>query len=428
MNFDNKLPTWSNEGTEPSTDLKTNGFQGGYKPPAAIFNWFWSKVIKAITELQTKLSAVDDSVPDVVNNITSTSETAALSAYQGRVLAEKDVGKKYDENSGEIFNDYTSNVASGICSHSEGYGTSATGDWSHAEGNTTTASGDKSHAEGVSTTASGFASHAEGSLATASGAQAHAEGTSTEASGHSSHASGYGTIANDYQTALGKYNKSSAGPTSNSDTSGDIFIVGNGSSSSRANAFRITTAGKPYGLAAYGSSGADYAEYFEWLDGNPDNEDRRGYFVTLDGEKIRKANSDDKYILGIISATASVEGDVQSEEWKEMYLKDTFGNKLTETVEVKETTDEQGNVIPAHTETRWILNPDYDSTKQYISRDKRKEWSPVGMLGKLIVIDDGTCKVNGYCKVSDDGTATTSETGYRVLSRIDETHVKVIFK
>lgn len=57
MKFDNKLPEWGNEGTEPSTELKTNGFQGGYKPPAGVFNWFWSKVSKAITEIQAKFNA-----------------------------------------------------------------------------------------------------------------------------------------------------------------------------------------------------------------------------------------------------------------------------------------------------------------------------------------------------------------------------------
>lgn len=60
MDFDNKLPEWKNEGVEPSEELKTNGFVMKLKPPADIFNWFWSKVIKAITELQTKLDKVDN--------------------------------------------------------------------------------------------------------------------------------------------------------------------------------------------------------------------------------------------------------------------------------------------------------------------------------------------------------------------------------
>ena len=60
MNFENKIPEWINEGTEPSADLKTNGFQPKFKPPAGIFNWFWSLIIKAITEIQNNLSKVDN--------------------------------------------------------------------------------------------------------------------------------------------------------------------------------------------------------------------------------------------------------------------------------------------------------------------------------------------------------------------------------
>lgn len=54
MSFENKLPEWKNEGTEPPKELQENGFKSGYKPPAGVFNWFWSKVSKAITELQSK--------------------------------------------------------------------------------------------------------------------------------------------------------------------------------------------------------------------------------------------------------------------------------------------------------------------------------------------------------------------------------------
>lgn len=57
MEFDNKLPEWKNEGAEPSSTRIEKGFELGYKPPAGIFNWFWSKVSKAITELQTKFGA-----------------------------------------------------------------------------------------------------------------------------------------------------------------------------------------------------------------------------------------------------------------------------------------------------------------------------------------------------------------------------------
>lgn len=321
------------------------------------------------------------------------------------------------------------NEAIGQSSHAEGQGTEASGDYSHAEGYQTTASGDESHAEGQKTIASGSYSHAEGYGTEAKESGSHAEGWCCVANGTSSHAGGEYTIANDYQTVHGKFNTESAGPTSYTDTTGDLFIIGKGTDeSARANAFRVTTTGKVYGLQSYSSSGADYSEYFEWLDGNSENEDRRGHFVTLDGKKIKKATNTDEYILGVVSTTPSVEGDSQSEMWQGMYLTDVFGEKLTETVEVEETTDENGRVTPAHTETRWILNPDYDSTKTYENRENRKEWSPVGLIGKLVAIDDGTCQVNGYCKPNKDGIATASDTGYRVMERLDENHIRILLK
>ncbi len=59
MDFENQMPEWKNTGAEPSDELKTNGFQAGYKPPANIFNYFFSLLPKAIKELQTKLSGHD---------------------------------------------------------------------------------------------------------------------------------------------------------------------------------------------------------------------------------------------------------------------------------------------------------------------------------------------------------------------------------
>lgn len=55
MNFQHKFPEWKNKGKEPSETLKTTGFVPKYKPPASFFNWFWSKVMSAITEIQTNI-------------------------------------------------------------------------------------------------------------------------------------------------------------------------------------------------------------------------------------------------------------------------------------------------------------------------------------------------------------------------------------
>ena len=371
----------------------------------------------------------------------------------------------------EIFNDYrdrtygsnsaqtTGNVASGDYSHAEGRKTTASGYYSHVEGDETYASGMASHAEGLRTEATGMGSHAEGFATHATGKYSHAEGSNvyargdyshaegysseakasyshaegydTIASGSYSHAAGYGTIANKYQCVVGRYNTDIAGPTSLTDTTESLFIVGIGTSdSSRSNGFRVRTDGKVYGVGTFGTTGADYAEYFEWLDGNPNNEDRRGHFVTLEGDKIRCATTNDDYILGVVSAEPSVSGDVHSENWHNKYLEDIFGSKIVDVVKVEETIDEDGEIIPAHIERQWVLNPDYNPDEKYISREERPEWAAIGIVGKLVVVDDGTCQVNGYCQPNTDGIATVSQekTNYRVMERLDDTHIRIFIR
>jgi len=74
--------------------------------------------------------------------------------------------------------------------------------------------------------------------------------------------------------------------------------------------FRVTGEGEVYGDGATYNSNADAAEMFEWLDGNPANEDRAGMSVVLVGDKIRLATDDDDpcAIFGIISAMPHVVG------------------------------------------------------------------------------------------------------------------------
>ena len=117
------------------------------------------------------------------------------------------------------------------------------------------------------------------------------------------------------------------------------------------------------------STPADYAEMFEWEDGNPDNEDRRGISVVLVGDKIRAATSSDdtSQIIGVISGNPAVTGDGAYTKWHLKYLLDDYNNYI----------------LDENNERK--LNPDYDPTKTYIPREDRKEWSAVGMLGKLRV-------------------------------------------
>ena len=191
-----------------------------------------------------------------------------------------------------------------------------------------------------------------------------------------------------------------------------VMLVGNGASSSvKSNSYRRNADGTASG-GTYSSNGADYAEYFEWYDGNINNEDRRGLFVTLNGDKIKLASKDDTYILGIISGNPTVIGDSADLYWKDQYKRDIFGIPI----------------YSEESENHLVLNPDYDSNKGYIPRSDRKEWDPVGLTGKLICIDDGTCEVNGYCYPSTNGIGTKSDHGYRVMKRIDDTHIQVLVR
>lgn len=266
-----------------------------------------------------------------------------------------------------------------------------------------------------------------------------AEGISTTASGNSSHAEGYYTTALANQHAQGHYNNTTtaAAGTSSGTGTGTAFVIGNGTSSSAANAFRVTYAGKPYACSSMTTSGADYAEFFEWQDSNLNAEDRRGYFVTLDGDKIKIAAPND-YILGIVSALPAVVGN-GDEDWRGRYILDDFGAFIVEEFEyeveepvevVDEETGETKNEMKTVTKTgtKYKENPDYDPSMPYIQREDRPEWDTIGMMGVLAARDDGTCVVNGYCKVAEGGIATASESGYRVIKRVNENIVKVVFR
>lgn len=239
------------------------------------------------------------------------------------------------------------------------------------------------------------------------------------------------------QTAFGHFSRLSTLESSESGSaSRAAFMIGNGSSdSSRSNAFRVNYNGTIYATNSTIATGADYAEYFEWSDGNPDGEDRVGLFVTFDEqnpEKIRIASPGD-YILGIVSGHPNTIGN-GDEDWRGRYVLDEFGRYIEETYEYEEIWQNKGGT--KHTETRegirYKENPDYNSDELYIPREERPEWSAIGMVGVLSVYDDGTCQVNGYCRCGKDGVATLAEERtfdtYRVIQRINDNIIKVVIK
>lgn len=320
--------------------------------------------------------------------------------------------------------------ANGQCSVAEGLLSLAPGHFCHAEGTRTSASLNNAHSEGDSTKASGRQSHAEGASTTSSGQNSHSEGYLSVSSGTASHSEGWGTIAaGQAQTAMGKFNIKNASSR---------LILGIGSSdTNRSNGFTVSSTGQGWFASTVTSTGADYSEFFEWLDGNPDGEDRVGMAVTLEGKKIRFANAGDD-VLGIISGTAMVLGDNYKYEWKDKYLTDDYGRTIfdesvEEFVEYTEVLDDMTTVTMRESTGFHVypkINPEYDPNEIYINRTDRKEWDPVGLLGKLYVNDDGTCEVGGYADAGINGviTASSERTRMRVMKRVTDNIVLVMMK
>ena len=211
------------------------------------------------------------------------------------------------------------------------------------------------------------------------------------------------------------------------------FIIGNGTNpwdNSRSNALTVDPTGNLAIAGTMSSAGADYAEFFEWKDGNPEAQDRVGYIVTLDGDKLTLANEGD-YILGVVSGTATVLGDNPEWNWAKRWVTDDFGRIQYEDVVIHHEAEERnGETIPAWDETikAPVVNPDYDPDQEYTKRADRPEWSAVGMMGKLYVRDDGTCQVNGYAKpINGVATASTSGT-MRVIERVSDNVIRVVIK
>lgn len=129
------------------------------------------------------------------------------------------------------------------------------------------------------------------------------------------------------------------------------------------------------------SGNAVYAEVGEWIDGNPDGEDRIGYFVCVDnntpGVTMRKATADDD-VRGVTVAAPAFSGNCSSDKF-----------------------DSDGNLLA--------------------------KYSFVAVMGMVSVIDNGTCTVNGRCMPNANSTASPvdGDYGYQVIERIDDTHILI---
>ncbi len=191
---------------------------------------------------------------------------------------------------------------------------------------------------------------------------------------------------------------------------------------------------------------ADYAEYFEWEDQNPNNEIRYGYAVSLVEEGKVKIGG--KNPIGIISSTPAIVGDSAELSWNEKYVTNEWGIKeyekfktfYSKELKFKVFIDSDinayqdligGNIqrnskkleninIPDGQQFEIIslpkLNPAYSGSEGYVPRSERKEWAPVGLLGKLRVRTKQQI-IGKYVDFNEDGFAINGSK-YPVLKTI----------
>ena len=194
------------------------------------------------------------------------------------------------------------------------------------------------------------------------------------------------------------------------------FLANGLSSNVKGLAAKISVMGK--GTSTRG--GLDVAwimgEMFETVAGQPIDV---GYFVTLQGSKIRKANSHDEFILGITSADSSFLADGGELRWENKLMGRVGQGAISKKNPwYPRLPIRRGRLSFRSAQKR---NPSCirigTSRKNYLPRSKRPEWVAVGLLGKLRVRDDGTCRVDEYCMPNEDGIATAASSGYRVMER-----------
>ena len=176
-------------------------------------------------------------------------------------------------------------------------------------------------------------------------------------------------------------------------------------------------AGKGYADASFNGGGADYAEMFEWNDGNPNDQDRVGFFVkissdgTLPNGKIEVGG--DGMIVGPVSSMPGMVVNNPGMRWNSKYIVDDFGRFVL---------NADGNRQ---------LNPNYDSTLDYRGRTGRKEWTPIALKGRVRVRASTnigiypsnksglTVNVNADGTVSDAG----SKGKYKVLQVVKQKEI-----
>lgn len=357
MKFEKTPPTWNAEGSEPPSSLKTSGFQAGYKPPAAYFNWFWNKVSACLTELQTKLSNVDNT-KDADKSVKYASTSGSANKTKGSMVVRLNGG------STEGTDLFTFNGSTG---------------------------------KSVNITPAKIGAASESKLpfwAT--------YGTTTNAEIEAAYQAGNQVLVKTTDGYVGElFARLSSGKAHFFCAGVKIYRCFNGNWTDLSDSYGFTPTVhasthkkggsdpiKPEDIGAAAASNgtvlsqnADYAEVGQWADGNPNNENRIGYFVAIDdtqaGTTIIKATST-KDVRGVVVTAPAFSGNGSADKF-----------------------DSNGNLL--------------------------KQYAYVAVMGLVSVIDNGTCTINERCMPNDSGTAVPSSNnlGYQVIDRIDDTHILI---
>lgn len=323
--------------------------------------------------------------------------------------------------------------ANGYASHTEGSNTTAKLDYSHAEGYNTSANNYYSHTEGYTTKADGYAAHAEGYNTSANGSYTHAEGYNSSANGAYSHAEGDNTIANaSYSHAEGYYTNTKnatgshiMGIYGDADTPFSWFLGGGTSDTDRSLAAKILYTGDAYIRNAWNAGGSGFAELFK----SQCQTIEAGYFVTLYDDNVQLVHCREDYILGV---TTSAPGFVANS----VGLKKTTiglakqGLDSTTDLILPEVKDHEGKVLAPEQSVK-VAEPNKNSENmksavQY--SDEGTYWISVVLMGQVVVYDDGTCKPNQYCLPNENGIATEAKEGYRVMKRLCDNQIVIMFR
>jgi hypothetical protein len=196
------------------------------------------------------------------------------------------------------------------------------------------------------------------------------------------------------------------------------------------------------------STPADYAEYFE--------NSKKGALAVgsliafASAKKVKLATTGDP-VLGVVSANPAFCGNAAPLNWRKRYMVDDFGAPVMEEIEFIQWSEESetvremvdGELTKAKTVTREAYsgpisdapddrpenariykmtvrkqNPDFDSSKAYVSRgDRPDQWTPVGLLGQLRVRVAADVAAGDYLEAGAGGIGAkaSGKTGLYVM-------------